>query len=304
LRRIKITVPATLTNIGPGIQSLSLAIGLHAQVEFSERRDTTVQVEHTGLGADRYSQGLDHPALLAAIRVFQQQEQAPIGFNVRIKSVIPPYSGLGAETALTVAGVIGAVNLLSINLSREHILNIAGEVLGRVDGAVAAILGGLTVGTIHEGDVYYRTLSMAETKLVVVYPRIKRYSRRVAKAIGKTVTYDDAIDHLARLPLLIDALERGELEIVDKLIDDHFNIPHLIKNHPHFDEAVDVAQRAGALGVTLTGRGPALIAFTRDHHQEISEAICRVFRQNEIEVKAWVVPIDRQGVAVSMTQSA
>jgi Homoserine kinase len=135
MRRVKVTLPAVATEIGPGQDGLGLALGLHAVVEFSERSDHQLVVDTRGEGAGRYSVGLQHPAVLGMIRVFQKLERASLGVNVVVDSQIPVESGLNAESAFHLAGVIGGSNLLGTPLSREQALAFAVETGGGVRSA-------------------------------------------------------------------------------------------------------------------------------------------------------------------------
>jgi homoserine kinase len=303
MRRVKITLPATLTNIGPGLRTLGLAVGLRTSLEFTERGDNTLTVNSFGQDATRYKDPLQHPAILAAIRVFQARERAPLGFGLRIDNPIPLRSGLGAETAFVVAGTIGAANLLDEPLPRDDLLQLAAQRLGSADGVVAAALGGLTAGALDNDTLHYRALAPAQMQVVVVYPKIKHYHRKAEKALNKIADYDDVVFHLSRLPLLIDAFQQADFEAVGALLEDRIHTPNLIKNHPHYEDAVAAAQAAGAAGVTLTGLGPGMVAFTRHNHDAVAAAMCAVFEANDVEVQSWVLPVDRQGIVVSVTQS-
>ncbi len=303
MRRVKITIPATLTNIGPGLRTLGLAVGLRTSIEFTERGDNTLTMQSFGVDANRYKEPLQHPAVLAAVRVFQAYERAPLGFGVRIDNPIPHRSGFGVETAFVVAGTIAAANLLDIPLSRDDLLQLAAVRLGSADGVVAAALGGLTAGTLGDDTLHYRALSPAEMRVVIVYPKLKRYQRKAERAINKTVDYQDMIFHLSRLPMLIDAFQQADFDAIGALLADRIHTPNLVRHHTHYDDAVDAARAAGAAGVSLTGLGPGMVAFTRHQHDTVAAAICAVFEANDIEVQSWVLPVDRQGVVVSVTQS-
>jgi len=303
VRRVKITLPATLTNIGPGLGTLGLAVGLRASVELLDRGNAELVVKSSGTDAKRYPSPYSHPVVLAAMRLFQSQERAPAGFTAYVNNPIPPRSGLGGETALTLAGVIGAANLLDLSLSRDELLEIAAEIIGSGDGVIAAALGGLTAGSLGKDGLVYRPLAPAELSVVVVFPRIRRYANRTPKALNKTVPYPDALFHLSRLPMLIDAFQSGDIDALGTLLEDRIHTPNLLKYHKHYEDAAEAARKAGASGVSLTDLGPSLVAFTNQDHEAVQEAICAVFEENQIDTESWVLPVDRQGIVVSVMQS-
>jgi homoserine kinase len=148
MRRVRVTLPASITNLGPGLNSLGLALGLHCNVEFTDRDDGALVVETRGEGAGRYALGARHPVVIGMTRVFQHVERAVVGLTVRVDNAIPLASGLGAEAAFLVAGVVGANNLMGSPFKRDALLQFVSGVTRRADHAVTAMLGGL-LSLIH-----------------------------------------------------------------------------------------------------------------------------------------------------------
>lgn len=300
MRKIKITLPATATSLGPGLNSLGLALGLYCTVEITERRDETLLVETAGEGAGRYSVGLRHPVALGMMRVFQQQERAPLGLTVRVINHIPPDSGLGAEATLWVAGMIGANNLLGNPYSRRAVLDLAARVTRQPDSAVTAILGGLTASILDGDTLIYRAFSAAPLTVVVALPQLEQYA---ADTHPERVPLADALFNLGRVPLLLDALRDGDLKLIAQVLQDKLRLPHLKPQLPGYDRAVEMALQTGAAAVTLCGGGPALIAFADSEHRRIATAIELAFENAGVAARSWVLPVDTQGVVVSMAGS-
>lgn len=303
MRRVKVTLPAVAADIGPGLDALGLALGMHAVVEFSERSDHQLVVDTRGEGAGRYSVGLQHPVALAMMRVFQKMERAALGIHVTVDSSIPLDSGLGAETAFTIAGVIGASNLLGAPLTREQALTFAVEIGGHPATAAAAVMGGLAAGFTDETGLIYRPLSTAPVRLIVVLPEIDTYHRRTRTALPERVALRDVTANLSRVPLLTEGLRTGSVALIARALDDRLRLPHLTPHIPGYGHAVEIARRAGALGVTLCGRGPALLVFAESRHQIIAAAMADAFQNAGVQVRAWVLPVDTQGVVISAAQS-
>ncbi len=300
MRKIRITLPATATSLGPGVNSLGLALGLYCTVEISERRDETLLVETDGEGAGRYPVGLRHPVTLGMMRVFQRQERAPLGLTVRVTNHIPPDSGLGAEAVLWVAGIIGANNLLGNPFSRRTVLDLAARVTRQPDSAITAILGGLTASVLDEDTLIYRTFSAAPLTVVVVLPQLEHYA---ADMHPERMPLADALFNISRVPLLLDALRDGDLKLIAQVLQDRLRLPHLKPQIPGYDRAVEMALRTGAAAVTLCGSGPALIAFAETEHRRIATAIELAFEDVGIAARSWVLPVDTQGVVVSVAGS-
>ncbi|MBI5669481.1 MAG: homoserine kinase [Chloroflexi bacterium] len=303
MRKIKITLPATATSLGPGLNSLGLALGLYCTVEVSERRDETLLVETEGEGAGHYPVGLRHPVVLGMMRVFQQQERAPLGLTVRINSRIPPDSGLGAEAAFWVAGIIAANNILNNPYARPQVLEMAARYSRQPDSAVTTILGGLTASLLDGDTLIYRAFSAAPLTVAVVLPELHDYAAEVRRGRPERIPMADALYNLSRAPLLAEALRAGDLSLIAQVLHDKLRLPHLKPHIPGYDRAVDVALRTGAAAVTLSGDGPAIIAFADSDHRRVATTMEVAFENVGVKARSWVLPVDTQGVVVSVAGS-
>jgi homoserine kinase len=304
MRKIKITLPATATDLGPGLHSLGLAVGLYCAVEIVERRDETLLVETEGEGAGHYPIGLRHPVVLGLMRIFQQQERAPLGFSVRVNNHIPLDSGLGAETAFWVAGIIGANNLLGNPYPRSRILEIAAQFTRQPDSAVTAILGGLTTSILESDMLTYRALPVTPMQVIVVLPELENYAGESRLARPERVAAADALYNLSRVPLLVEALREGNLTLIARVMDDRLRLPYLKPHIPGYDHAIEMARRAGAVAVTPSGDGPALLVFAAENHRTIATTLEVAFENTGVKARSWVLPLDTQGVVISAAQSA
>jgi homoserine kinase len=305
MRKVKITLPAALTNLGAGVGALGLALSLHTVIEVSQRTDSQLIVDAEGEGSGRYSIGLRHPVVLAMMRVFQKLERAPIGVNIRITNQIPVNSGLGAEAAFLVAGVIGAHNLLGSTFARAEILQAAAQIShGQTSGVVTTLMGGLTAGVLDGDTLIYRAIPIQGFKVIVVVPDIEGYAEKARAAVPERVTLADAIHNLSRVPLLTEGLRAGDLKLVGRVLDDKLLTPALSTRIPGYPHVVEIARRAGASAVTISGDGPALVAFAERDHERISEVMVAAFANADVQARAWVLPVDTQGIVISAVQSA
>ncbi len=304
MRRVKITLPATVTNLGPGIHSLGLALGLYTTVEITERTDEALVVEPEGEGAGRYSVGLQHPVVLALIQVCQRLERAPLGLTVKISNQIPLGSGLGAEAAFLIAGIIGANNLLGNPLSRAEVLDMAAQISKRPDHTVTAILGGLTASMSNAGALVYKTFPVSAPKVIVVLPQLDPYPLSDHTAPPERVSFEDAVYNISRIPLLLDAFRSGDLGQLGQLMQDKLLTPVLRPHISGYEQVAEAARQAGAQAISLCGSGPALAVFASTGHKKLAEAIEVAFESAGVKSRSWVVSVDTQGVVVSIAQSA
>lgn len=304
MRRIKINLPGAITNLGVGVNSIGLGIGMYTTVEISERTDTLLNVETHGEDAGRYSLGLRHPVVLGMSRLFQKLEKTVPGLNILVENRIPAALGLGVETAFVVAGLVAANNLFGNPYSRNDVLNLATRLTGRADQAVTTMIGGLTTSAIIDDKLIYRSLPVAAQKLVITLPQLPDYVERTRRILPDRVPMRDALHNLSRLPLLLEAFRSGDMAFAGQVIEDKLFAPYRLAHIPNIEDIAHVAKLNGAAAITLCGSGPALLTFAKDNHAKIAAVMVSGFEDVGIKAQSWVLPIDTQGLIVSVAQSS
>lgn len=300
--KVKVTVPATATSIGPGLDVVGLALSLHASVEMQPRADGHLNITMNGEGDDIIEMDFTNPVFKSAIRIFQHFEKAPAGLNIHIENDIPWQVGLGAETALQVGGLIAANNLIEGDLKRTDIIDIACKMRLPPTSVTAAMLGALSVCSEPEpGDIIYENLDVVPLKVVVAVPYLPDYDGNNVR-LPKSVSTSDAIFNIGQTALMVEALRTGDFELLAKSIGDRIHQPQYITEIPSFEEAQQAAIESGAAALVVSGKGPALLAIAESLHDPIAEAIVDVYADYEIAVDTYIAGIDRQGITVSITE--
>lgn len=300
MQKIKIRLPATLTDFSPGLRSLGLAISLYTQVELIPRDDDKLIVETEGEGAGHYALSLRHPVVLGMIRMFQRLECAPSGITVRVQNAIPLNSGLGAEAAFMAAGVVGASNLLGGAMSRNDLTDMVAQVSPRPDAAVTSMLGGLTSSARLSDRVIYNSLPVKSFKIVLAVPLQDDYQPPL---YTRAVPVGAALSNMQRIPTVLEALRDGNLRLLAQVLDDKLIAEAIQQRISGFAHVAEMARLAGALGITTSGGGPAMVFFAQKHHDEIAEAVETAFANIGTPALVRVLPLDTQGIVMSMTRT-
>lgn len=295
MQKIRIRLPATIVGLGPCTRGVSLALSAHTTIEVTPRKDETLTVDAVGEGAGHYPLGFRHPVVLAMSRVFQEIERALVGVHIRIDNQIPPASGLGLEAAFAAAGAIAANNLMDNPLTRDKALALT-TTLARMDGAVGAVLGGLTVSHLHTEKLIYKTLPIAPLTLVIVLPQVERYPH---PALGERLAAADVFGNMERSALFLEALKQGDYALIAQTLRDDVLLPQVIPQIPSYAAAVNAARDAGAVAVTAAGEGPALVAFAENKHHTIAQEMVAALAYAGVKARYWVLPVDRQGITLS-----
>ena len=299
--KVTVTVPAACTGLGPGLESFSLALGLRETLEFSVRPDSQLALYVHGEG-DR-PPTLRHPALRAAIAVFQSQESAPAGLSVSVQSRIPPNCGLGDNAALTVGGLLGANNLLDTPLKRDDLINMACKLTGLASAPIAALLGGLVVTSdSKDHERFYRRVNIATDalKAVIVLPDLAAYADPFPTLAS--VSLAELAGAAGRAALMMEAFRAGDWALLTRTLPDPLVEPRRRALITGADDAIAAAQEAGALCTVVCGGGPALIAFALVNHKRVEDALQSAFAAKNMRSRVWTTNIDTQGVTVSVSR--
>jgi len=286
---IRVQVPATTANLGPGFECLGMALELYTVVEFMPVQ-SGLMIELSGEGAKDLAR--DHTNLVyrAAKSVFEAVTYQPQGIKIRISSSIPPARGLGSSAAAIIGGVLAA-NILSGNrLGNRELLNLAAGMEGHPDNVTPALCGGIIVAVPVEGDVrYVKIAPPAGLKVVIAVPDFQLPTMTAREALPQQVTMQDAVFNLGRVALLVAALQQGDLSMLGTAMEDRLHQPYRANLIPGMKKVLAAARLAGARGVTLSGSGPTLVAFADNNFELIARVMKDTFRQNGVTAKVMVI---------------
>ncbi|MFB3818877.1 MAG: homoserine kinase [Candidatus Methylomirabilales bacterium] len=299
-RRVRVRVPASSANLGPGFDALGLALGLYNEIEVAiEGRDLQLTVD--GEGAERLqSLGAQNLAARAVAGTLRHLGVLPEGLHVHMLNRIPLSRGLGSSSAAALGGVAAAAALADRQLEPEALLDLALPLEGHPDNIAPALLGGLTVATLVEGRVRCVKLPVpAELRVLAVIPAFPLSTAKARKALPPTVPRADALFNIGRVALLLAALQAGRLDLLREATQDRLHQPYRAPLVPGMPEVLAEGERAGALGCFLSGAGPTLLALVAGDSLEIGLRMAAHWKaQAGVEAEVRALPIDRDGVVV------
>lgn len=257
--RVRVRVPATSANLGPGFDCLGLALGLYNEVE-AEPADGWAVVAR-GEGAEALPAGAENLVARAARRVLEEAGAAGQALRLRLVNGIPLARGLGSSAAAVVGGMVAANALLGLPLGRDRILELAAEMEGHGDNAAPALWGGVTVFSPRAGGgVVLRLDPPAGLRLGLVIPEATVSTAAARAVLPEQVPRADAVHNVQRACLLVACLATGRLESLGAALADRLHQPYRGGLVPGLAEALAL-RVPGVLGVCLSGSGPTLLCF-------------------------------------------
>lgn len=295
---VRVQVPATTANMGPGLDTLGMALKIYNIVEMEET-DGGLVIEAEGDGADKISKDEDNIVYRAAVKVFEKTGYSPKGLRIKLINNIPVARGLGSSAAAIVGGLIGANFLTGNKLSEKDIITLACIIEGHPDNVAPAILGGIVVSSMVDGDVkYFKIQPPANLKCVVAVPDYHLATKLAREVLPQQVSLSDAVFNISRAALIVAGLMQGDLNILSSAMDDRLHQPYRSSLVPGMKKVFAAAKLAGAKGVALSGAGPTLIAFGDDNMELIAKVMKDTFMTNGVRAKVYVIEPNPVGARV------
>ena len=300
MRKVKITVPASTTNIGCGFDCLGLALSLYNIVELEQTGEDGIFIEVEGEGENSIPTTKENIIFPALKSVFDRAQQEPKGIRIREINRIPLEKGLGSSAATRIGGIVAASYLLQVNLSTAEILKMVTSLEGHPDNAAACLLGGfVAVTNLERGPLWIKLPFPDALRVVVVIPEIQILTEKARHILPRKVSLSDAVFNLSRLAILVPALSQGMWKHLPLLIQDKLHQPYRASLLPGMYEVFEAALDTGAKGVFLSGAGSGIAAFSFDtESREIGEAMRMVFLAKGVKAEILVLSVDEQGCRV------
>ncbi|MBI2527737.1 MAG: homoserine kinase [Candidatus Rokubacteria bacterium] len=295
--RVRVRVPATSANLGPGFDVLGLALGLHNEMAFEESEGVAVSIE--GEGAGRLATGEDNVVVKGARMAFQAAGRPWRGVTLHCVNRIPPSRGLGSSAAAWVGGLVGGNALCGAPLDRDALLRLAARAEGHPDNVTAALLGGLTVSCWAGDRVAAASLPVpADLCWVVLVPEAEGCTAEARAALPESYPRADAVFNLQRVSLLVAALATGKSDLLGVAMEDRLHQPFRLKLFPWLAGVLPAAVHAGALACALSGAGPSVLAVARGPGDDVGRAMEGALRRAGVAGRALALAADTTGTSV------
>lgn len=259
---VRVSVPATSANLGPGFDSLGLALSLRDELE-AEVRPGGLLVEVTGVGADGVPRDESHLVVKAMRAAFELMGQQPPGLRLACHNRIPHSRGLGSSSAAIVAGVTLARALVAggqLLLSDEALFELAVDMEGHPDNVAPAFYGGFTISG-REDEHWYAVRSGVDPRIgAVVYVPPTPLSTALARdLLPDVVSHEVAAANSGRAALLVAALGSQPEHLLTATRD----WLHQEQRQSAMPESLELVHRLRAKGIpaVVSGAGPTVLAF-------------------------------------------
>lgn len=260
---IKVKVPATTANMGPGFDSIGMALTMYNIVyaeEIEVGLEIIIQDGNPNIPTDESN------LIYKTICYFYKNIGKPVpGMRIVQQDSIPHTRGLGSSAACIVAGLHIANAMSHSFFSKEELVQMAAQIEGHPDNTTPAILGGMTIGAMNENDMKYVKVKVADNlHFAVMIPEFTLSTELAREVLPKTVSLQDAVFSTSRAALLAASMMSGDIDNLEMATQDRLHQPYRTKLIPNMEEILQHARYYGAKGTFLSGAGPTLLAIIKN----------------------------------------
>lgn len=304
---VRVRVPATTANMGPGYDTLGMALNLNNYVEIvagqkiadnpaDKQIISEINIRNKSLQIDLKK---EDDLVRQTLKLLSQYTGVELsGVKIKESLIARPAQGLGSSAAAIVGTLLAANEFFQLNLARQELRLLACRLEGHPDNVIAAMEGGLTVSTFSPAEevlIWEKVKPHKKFKAVIVIPELTSITEVQRSAVPDRFGKEDMIFNLGRTALLSLAIRSGNEEKIGKLMKDRIHQPYRCSNIPGWEDVVEAGYRAGALGIALSGAGPSIFALTRGSSESVGEAMVNVWREIDISADYFLTSPDNRG---------
>lgn len=261
--RMIIKVPGSTANLGPGFDSIGLAVNLYLtlEVELNESWEFVAKTQELG----QFPRNEQHFICQIAREVAANYGEVLHPCKVTLDSDIPLTRGLGSSAAAIIAGIELADLVGNLGMTKHEKLLFATEREGHPDNVGASLYGGLVIGCYQQNQVDMLSIPNLAMEIVAVIPKEELLTKTARSILPDVFPYQKAIKASSTANLLVGALLSGDWNLAGKMMElDLFHQPYRRQLIPFYEGIEKFAIENKAFGVALSGAGPTVICFTKE----------------------------------------
>ncbi len=303
---VTVLTPATSANLGPGFDSLGLALQLYNRFEVEESKgdpqNPTIEID--GVLGSELSTGADNLFFRSFALLFERTHIDVPAVRIRLTTNIPPGCGLGSSATAVVGGLVAANEWLrfkGLEVPKEELLELAveAEAGNHPDNVAPALLGGLVATTNMEGKIHAIKAPFPDAlKAVIFTPSFPMDTIAGRKLLPASYSKADVTFNTGRVALLLTALQMGRYEVIGEAMQDRLHQPYRQALFPAMPEIIQAAVAAGAYGACLSGGGSSLIALTSSRFHDVLRAMETTAGAAGIQGTGRILRADQNGARV------
>lgn len=306
--KVSVKVPATTANLGPGFDSLGLALPIFNTITVEETIMPGTGIEINIIDETNEQDLISIPTdenniVYKAIELlYNSIGQSPSELKITIKTQIPIARGLGSSAAVIVGGLIAANELLGRPADEAALLSIATEIENHPDNITPAVVGGFVVSSLEEdGSVVYSKMKWPKDWNITVCIPDYELSTSIARSVlPSDVPMKDAIFNLKHVGMLVQAVNTHDEKLMKIALNDRLHQQYREKLIPGLREIKEALKHEeNVLGVVISGAGPSVLVISYGNNlDKIRETVSNVWSDLNVKSKILTLQVEEEGARV------
>jgi homoserine kinase len=293
-----VRVPASSANLGPGFDTLGMALGIYLECRFQRSEQLVIRV--SGRDADQIPATEENLIWQTALQVASDVQETLPPIELDIRNEIPIGKGLGSSAAALTAGVVIADRLLRLGWKPLRVLDEAARIEGHPDNVAACVLGSIVASALDSGGVArpVRLELPARFGVAIVVPDFILPTVKARSVLPECYSRADAVFNVQRCALLVAALATGTVSAFPVALEDRFHQPYRCSLVPGLEEILKL-RAPGLLGSVLSGAGPSVAVFYERGYEQVCDLVRQIFALHGHESEIFWTQIAERGYEVS-----
>lgn len=306
--KVSVKVPATTANLGPGFDSLGLALPIYNVVTVEETIMPGTGIEINIIDETQEQDIISIPTdenniVYKAIELlYNSIGQTPSELKITIKTHIPIARGLGSSASVIVGGLMAANELLGRPADEAALLSIATEIENHPDNITPAVVGGFVVSSLEEdGSVVYSKMNWPKDWNITVCIPDYELATDIARSVLPTeVPMKDAIFNLKHTAMLVQAVNTHDEKLMKIALNDKLHQQYREKLIPGLKEIKEALKHEdNVMGVVISGAGPSVLVVSHGNNLEkIREIVSNVWLDLNVKSKILTLQVEENGAEV------
>ncbi len=306
--KVSVKVPATTANLGPGFDSLGLALPIFNIITVEETIMPGTGIEINIIDETHEQDIISIPTdenniVYKAIELlYNSIGQAPSELKITIRTQIPIARGLGSSASVIVGGLIAANELLGRPADEAALLSIATEIENHPDNITPAVVGGFVVSSLEEdGSVVYSKMNWPKDWNITVCIPDYELSTSIARSVlPEEVPMKDAIFNLKHTAMLVQAVNTHDEKLMKIALHDRLHQQYREKLIPGLKEINEaLLHEENVLGVVISGAGPSVLVISHGNNlNKIRETVSKVWLDLNVKSKILTLQVEEDGARV------
>lgn len=300
--KVRVKVPASSANLGPGFDTFGLAVELYN--EFFVETDDKFNIEING--DNEIPETADNLFYQSFCFLFEKAKKKIPKVKITINIKVPQGRGLGSSATAVVGGLVAANTFLQNKYSNDELLPEAIELeRGKhPDNVTPSLFGGFVVVTKHNSEIFYVQLPFPkDLKTVYFIPDFVMDTAKSRMLMPEIYLKHEVVSHTGRIALLLAALQTGQHHLLKMAMDDCIHQPTRARIFPLIPKIISAAIQAGAYGAALSGGGSAIISFADNGFDKIAKSMKKAAQKEGMTGVTIILPINTTGCEVNFDKN-